>query len=44
MDTIVAKFKADGSGLVYAGFLGRAGEDAANDIALDGSGNVYVTG
>ena len=30
--------------LGYSSYLGGSGEDAANDIALDGAGNVYITG
>ena len=30
--------------LVYCGFIGGSGSESANDIAVDGAGNVYVTG
>jgi Ca2+-binding RTX toxin-like protein len=30
--------------LVYAGFIGGTGDEAANNVALDGAGNLYVTG
>ena len=30
--------------LVYAGFIGGSGDEAANNVALDGAGNLYVTG
>ena len=44
-DAFVAKVKADGSGLVYCGYIGGSGDfDAAYGIAVDGSGNAYVTG
>jgi hypothetical protein len=43
-DAFVAKVKADGSGLAYAGFLGGANNDWGRDIALDASGNAYITG
>jgi len=43
-DAFVAKVNAAGSLLVYAGFLGGAGEDAGSGIAMDGSGNAYVSG
>ncbi|MCX7108532.1 MAG: SBBP repeat-containing protein, partial [Proteobacteria bacterium] len=40
----VAKVKADGSALVYAGYIGGSREDVGNDIAVDAAGNAYVTG
>ena len=40
----VTKLKPDGSGLVYSTYLGGSDGDAINDLALDGAGNVYVTG
>jgi hypothetical protein len=43
-DTFVAKVKADGSGLVYAGYIGGTGNDIGRGIAVDGAGNAYVTG
>jgi uncharacterized repeat protein (TIGR01451 family) len=30
--------------LVYAGFIGGAGDDRGNAIAVDGAGNAYITG
>lgn len=42
-DVFVAKFNPSGS-LVWATYLGGSGEDDANGIAVDSSGNVYVTG
>ena len=38
----VAKVRADGTGLVYCGFIG--GDTIGRDIAVDSSGNAYVTG
>jgi len=43
-DAFVAKVDADGTGLVYAGFLGGSSEDRAGAIAVDGAGNAYVVG
>jgi len=42
-DIFFAKYDASGN-YVYAKALGGTGGDYSNDIALDGSGNVYVTG
>jgi len=42
-DAFVAKIKPDESGLVYATYLGGAGNDAGYGIALY-NGSVYVTG
>lgn len=43
-DIFVAKVKADGTGLVYSGYIGGSGYDYGQGIAVDGSGNAYVTG
>lgn len=43
-DAFVAKIKADGSGLAYAGYLGGEGDDEGHSIAVDSAGNAYVTG
>ncbi len=46
-DAFVAKFNptlAGAASLVYASWLGGSEEDAANGIAVDSSGNAYVTG
>ena len=41
----VAKLNAAGSALVYSTYLGGAGgSDSGNSIAVDASGNAYVTG
>ncbi len=44
VDAFVAKIRADGSGLVYAGYIGGDGDDAGHSIAVDASGSAYVTG
>ena len=43
-DAFVAKLSADGSRLVYSSYLGGNGADEGRGIAVDGSGNAYVTG
>jgi acyl-CoA hydrolase len=43
-DAFVAKVNAAGTALVYCGYLGGAGEDFGYSIAVDSSGNAYVTG
>ena len=43
-DAFVAKVKADGTGLVYCGYIGGAGTDDGKAIAVDAAGNAYVAG
>ena len=43
-DAFIAQFNPTGSTLVYSTFLGGTQSDVGNDLALDSSGNVYVTG
>ena len=43
-DAFIAKVRGDGSGLVYSGFLGGTSSDDGRGIAVDSSGNAYVTG
>ena len=43
-DAFVAKVRPDGTGLVYAGYIGGSGDDGGHGIAVDGSGAAYVTG
>jgi len=43
-DVFVAKVNTNGSGLVYCGFIGGAEDDEGRGIAVDSSGNAYVTG
>jgi hypothetical protein len=43
-DAFVAKLNAAGSALVYSTYLGGNRPDFANSIAVDSTGNAYVTG
>jgi Beta-propeller repeat len=43
-DGFVAKLNASGSDLVYSTYIGGKGDDSANAIAVDGSGNAYIAG
>ena len=43
-DAFVTKLNASGTALVYSTYLGGNGNDWGYDIAVDGSGNAYVTG
>lgn len=43
-NAFVAQLNATGSALVYSTYLGGSGGDAGNAIAVDGSGDAYVTG
>ena len=43
-DAFVAKVNAAGTALVYGGYIGGSGDDGGRGIAVDGSGNAYVTG
>ncbi len=43
-DAFVLALNADGNDLVYSTYLGGSSFESAEAIALDGSGNVYVTG
>jgi hypothetical protein len=43
-DAFVAKLNSAGTGLAYLTFLGSTGQDAAWGLAVDSSGNAYVTG
>jgi hypothetical protein len=44
LNAFVAKFNSFGTSLTYATYLGGSGSDGAADMAVDASGNVYVTG
>ncbi|MHB8655994.1 MAG: DUF7948 domain-containing protein, partial [Terriglobia bacterium] len=43
-DAFVAQLNSAGNGLVYSSYLGGAGADFGQAIAVDTSGNAYVTG
>jgi hypothetical protein len=43
-DAFVSKISADGSTLLYSTYLGGKNTDVANAIAVDDSGDAYVTG
>jgi beta-propeller repeat-containing protein len=43
-DAFVTKISADGSAFVYSTYLGGGDYDEAWDLAVDDSGNAYVTG
>src|ERR1022692_4726622 len=43
-DAFAAKLNPQGTDMVWATYLGGKGDDAANGIALDGTGNVWFNG
>lgn len=43
-DLFIAKLSAAGNEFIYSTFLGGTGRDSANGVAVDSSGNAYVTG
>jgi Beta-propeller repeat len=43
-DAFVAKLNSSGSGLIYCTYLGGAGDDIANGIAVNAAGQAYVVG
>jgi uncharacterized repeat protein (TIGR01451 family) len=44
INAFVTKFNPSGSSLVYSTYLGGSNADQANGIAIDGSGDTYVSG
>lgn len=44
LDAFVTKFTPNGNLLVYSTFLGAAGREQGQSIAVDATGNAYVTG
>ena len=43
-DAFLSKISAAGSSLVYSTYLGGAGDDFGNEIAVDAGGDAYITG
>src|SRR5262249_51051242 len=43
-DLFLAVVNPQGSGFIYSTYIGGSGDDAASGIAVDASGNAYVTG
>jgi PKD repeat protein len=43
-DAFIAKIDAAGDALSFSTYFGGSGDDSSNDIVLDASGNVYITG
>jgi hypothetical protein len=43
-DGYVTKLNSTGTGLIYSTYIGGSDEDGAASIAIDGIGNVYITG
>ncbi len=43
-DAFVTQLNAAGDTLVYSSYLGGSGDDFGSDIAVDATGNAYVTG
>ncbi|MFH2000306.1 MAG: SBBP repeat-containing protein, partial [Planctomycetota bacterium] len=43
-DAFVAKVNADGTDLVYCGYIGGADDESAYSLAVDSNDNAYITG
>ena len=43
-DAFVTKLNSSGSDLLFSTYLGGSADETGNGIAVDGSGNIYVTG
>jgi len=44
IDAFIAKVDPTGTSLSYCGYVGGAGDEAAENIAVDAGGNAYLTG
>jgi Beta-propeller repeat len=43
-DVFITKLNSSGSALLYSTFLGGSGDESGYGVAVDGSGNAYITG
>jgi hypothetical protein len=43
-DVFVTKLNSTGTALIYSTYIGGSSSDHGRDIAIDGSGNAYITG
>ena len=43
-DAFVTKLNATGTAIIYSTYFGGSNRDVGNEIAVDGSGNAYITG
>ena len=43
-NAFVTELNATGTALIYSTYLGGSGDDTGYGIAVDGTGNAYVTG
>ena len=43
-DVLITKFNADVSQVLFNSYFGGSGKDIGNDIAVDSSGNIFITG
>jgi FIMAH domain-containing protein/beta-propeller repeat-containing protein len=43
-DAVISKFDSTGATLLFSTYLGGSGDDTAEGMAIDGAGNVYITG
>jgi hypothetical protein len=43
-DAILAELNSSGSSLIYSSYLGSSGDDSAAGVAVDATGDAYITG